>query len=72
MSHGLRLEGVLRESLQPVADRIELAFLFGSTARNRQTEESDIDLFILGGVTLKQLSAPLGDAERTLAVASIR
>ena len=66
VSRGLRLEGVLRDSLQPVADRIELAFVFGSTARNRQTEESDVDLFLLGGVTLKQLSTPLGNAERTL------
>ncbi len=63
---GLRLENVLRDSLRPLADRIELAFVFGSTARNRQTEESDIDLLVMGEVDLKGLSGPLREAERTL------
>jgi len=63
---GLRLEGVLRDALQPLRDRIELAFVFGSTARNRQTEDSDVDLLILGDVSLKLLSGPLREGERTL------
>ncbi|HUT90725.1 MAG TPA: HEAT repeat domain-containing protein [Thermoguttaceae bacterium] len=63
---GLRLESVLRDALQPLRDRIELAFVFGSTARNRQTEDSDVDLLILGDVNLKALSGPLREAERTL------
>ncbi|NUQ64881.1 MAG: nucleotidyltransferase domain-containing protein [Pirellulales bacterium] len=64
--HGLRLENVLRDSLRPLSDSIELAFLFGSTARNRQTQESDMDLFIVGGATLKSLSGPLRQAEKVL------
>jgi predicted nucleotidyltransferase len=64
--HGLRLENVLRDSLRPVADSIELAFVFGSTARNRQTQESDIDLLIIGEATLKSLSGPLRQAENML------
>ena len=63
---GLRLENVLRDSLRPVADAIDLAFVFGSTARNRQTEQSDIDLLILGGATLKSISGPLHQAEKVL------
>ena len=63
---GLRLESVLRDSLDPLRDRIEIAFVFGSTARNRQTKDSDIDLLIIGDVNLKGLSGPLGEAERTL------
>jgi predicted nucleotidyltransferase len=63
---GLRLENVLREALRPLADRIEMAFVFGSTARKRQTEESDIDLLVIGNVTLKDLSTPLRIAEETL------
>lgn len=63
---GLRLENVLRDSLRPVADAIELAFVFGSTARNRQTDQSDVDLLVIGSVTLKGLSGPLGEAERVL------
>jgi predicted nucleotidyltransferase len=64
--HGLRLESVLRDSLRPLADSIELAFVFGSTARNRQVPDSDIDLFILGSATLKSLSGPLRQAEKVL------
>ena len=63
---GLRLERVLRDSLEPVRDRIELAFVFGSTARSRQTEDSDIDLLIIGDVSLKGLSGPLREAEAAL------
>jgi predicted nucleotidyltransferase len=63
---GLRLEQVLRDSLKPVADRIELSFVFGSTARRRQTDDSDIDVMIVGNVKLKDLSSQLRDAEKTL------
>ncbi len=63
---GLRLETVLRQSLEPTADQIEVAFVFGSTARNRQTEDSDIDLLVIGNVGLKELASPLRRAERTL------
>jgi predicted nucleotidyltransferase len=49
-----------------VGDQIELAFIFGSTARNRQTQESDIDVFIIGEIKLKDLSSPLRNAENTL------
>ncbi|NLX96375.1 MAG: NACHT domain-containing protein [Rhodopirellula sp.] len=63
---GLRLENVLRDALRPLGDSIELAFVFGSTARNRQTQESDIDLLIIGGATLKSLSGSLRQAENVL------
>jgi predicted nucleotidyltransferase len=63
---GLRFESVLWEAMKPLADRVELAFVFGSTARRRQSEGSDIDLLMIGDVRLKDLSVPLRDAERTL------
>ena len=63
---GLRLEGVLRDALRPLGDQVELAFVFGSTVRNRQQEDSDIDLLMLGDVNLKALSGPLREAERIL------
>lgn len=63
---GLRLETVLRDALKPLIDRIEIAFVFGSTARNRQIEDSDIDLMVIGEVKLKDLSTLLRGAERTL------
>jgi predicted nucleotidyltransferase/transcriptional regulator with XRE-family HTH domain/energy-coupling factor transporter ATP-binding protein EcfA2 len=63
---GLRFESVLRDALRPVADAIDLALVFGSTARNRQTQQSDIDLLIIGEATLKMLSGPLRQAETVL------
>ena len=57
---------MLRDALKPLGDRIEVAFVFGSTARNRQTEESDIDLMLIGDVKLKDLSTPLRSSEKTL------
>lgn len=64
--HGLRLENILRDSLRSSGDAIELAFVFGSTARNRQGQDSDIDLLIIGAATLKSLSGPLRQAENVL------
>jgi predicted nucleotidyltransferase len=49
-----------------LTDSIELAFVFGSVARDRQTQESDIDLLLIGNVPLKMLSGPLRQAEKTL------
>lgn len=63
---GLRLENVLRDALQSIGNQVELAFVFGSTARKRQTPESDIDLMIIGDVSQKSLSSPLRAAEKTL------
>ncbi len=63
---GLRLESVLADALKPSSDRMEVAFVFGSTARNRQTEDSDIDLFLMGDIGLKDLSVPLRSAESVL------
>jgi predicted nucleotidyltransferase len=66
VQRGLRLENVLRDLLKPVERRVELAFVFGSTARKRQTQDSDIDLMVIGDVSLKELSTPLRQAEKTL------
>jgi predicted nucleotidyltransferase len=63
---GLRLETVLMDSLKELEDRIEVAFVFGSTARKRQLPDSDIDVLIIGEIKLKDLSTPLRNAEDTL------
>lgn len=66
VQRGLRLENVLRDLLKRVPRPIELAFVFGSTARKRQTQDSDIDLMVIGDVSLKELSTSLRQAEKTL------
>ncbi len=37
----------LRTALQPLADRIDAAFIFGSVARKTDTATSDIDLLVI-------------------------
>jgi predicted nucleotidyltransferase len=43
------LAAPLREALAPLADRIELAFVYGSVAKRSDTVTSDIDLMIVSG-----------------------
>jgi predicted nucleotidyltransferase/DNA-binding HxlR family transcriptional regulator len=58
---------VLRETLFPFADRISLAFIYGSVARGEQTARSDIDLMIVGDVGIAGFSERLLEAEKRLA-----
>src|SRR5690554_4030371 len=46
------LADVLREALKPLADRIAVAFVFGSMATGIQRTGSDVDIFIIGRVSL--------------------
>lgn len=56
----------LRVALKPLSDRIRAAFLFGSFARSEETSESDIDLLLVGDLTLREASAILGPVGRSL------
>jgi predicted nucleotidyltransferase len=59
---------VLRAALEPLAERILAAFVYGSVAREEETAQSDIDLMIIGEVeldeTLSRLSKPEGSLGR--------
>src|SRR6266404_6855260 len=57
---------VLRSALAPLADRISLAFIYGSMARQDEKAESDVDLLIVGKVTLEDVLTHLGDVEPSL------
>ena len=60
------LADVLRTSLAGLADRISLAFVYGSFARGRQTRPSDVDLLVVGGVGFADVVAALADAQAKL------
>jgi predicted nucleotidyltransferase len=60
------LVDLLRDALQPFADRIPLAFVYGSVARAEEVSASDVDLFIVGTVGLFDIAPPLRDAQRRL------
>ncbi len=66
MRGGLRLNTVLQDFLEKHDELIHLSFIFGLTARLTQNANSDIDLFIVGDVRLKDLSLTLAEAEQVL------
>lgn len=56
----------LREALSPLADRIRLAFIFGSVARGDPSRASDIDVMVVGNVTLRRIVERLGPLQEKL------
>jgi uncharacterized protein len=57
---------VLREALAPIADRIAIALIYGSLARREEKAESDIDLLIVGSVTLEDVLGSVAELEQSL------
>ena len=57
----------LRKSLDPYADRIKAAFVFGSVAKGTDTAQSDIDLMVIGdGLSYSDLYTALQNSESVL------
>ena len=57
----------LGKSLDPYADRIKAAFVFGSVAKGTDTAQSDIDLMVIGdGLSYSDLYTALQNSESVL------
>ena len=54
----LALESLLSEALARDG-QVEVAFIYGSYAANRETATSDVDLFVIGSISGRQLSTTL-------------
>lgn len=52
-THGLA--NVLKDALQPLSKKIHVAFVYGSMATGSYTNESDIDLFIIGSCSFREV-----------------
>jgi predicted nucleotidyltransferase len=57
---------VIRQSLEPVADKIQLAFIFGSVARSVDDRKSDIDVMLVGEISFGDVVSLLSPAEEKL------
>ncbi len=57
---------VLRTALVPLADRINVAFLFGSLVRGGERSSSDVDIMIVGNVTFAEVVSVLGRVQETV------
>ena len=57
----------LRKALKVFTPKIELAFVYGSIAKGKDTAKSDIDLMIIGdGIAYGEIYGALQKAEKTL------
>ena len=58
---------VLREILEPLRERITVAFVYGSVAVSSERSTSDIDLMVIGDILLSGIAPALRTAEQKLA-----
>jgi DNA-binding transcriptional ArsR family regulator len=66
MAKAVGLVEVIRDALLPLADQLEIAFIYGSVAKACEHAASDIDLMAVGSVGLAELSPVLEGAESRL------
>jgi DNA-binding transcriptional ArsR family regulator len=66
MTKTVGLVEVLRKALEPSADRIDWAFVYGSMARSEELVSSDVDLMLIGRVGLADIAPALREAEQRL------
>jgi predicted nucleotidyltransferase len=59
-------EIVLAEALRPLRSKIDCAFIYGSVAKGGEKSTSDVDLMVVGDVTIAELVPALDRAEREL------
>ena len=56
----------LRQALAELAERIAVAFVFGSVARGDDRAESDLDLLVVGEVSLQEVVTAIDPLQQTL------
>src|SRR5437868_15406281 len=54
----------LQSALHPLAKRVLVAFVYGSVARKQETAQSDVDLMVVGKVTLDEVLSRLSTVEK--------
>lgn len=60
------LTDVLKKALEPLTDRIEWAFVFGSIASGKDSATSDIDLMLIGEIGFAEAVAALHPIQASL------
>lgn len=60
------MAGIVQLALQPFASSLDAAFIYGSMARGDISSASDVDVMIIGSVTLAALSPALRAVERRI------
>ncbi len=60
------LATLMADALADKADRVDLAFVFGSMATGRQNQSSDVDVMIIGDIRLVDVVKALSPVQQTL------
>src|SRR2546430_1490692 len=60
------IRDTLQEGLARLADRVKLAFVYGSIARGEEKASSDVDLMVVGNVSFQDVVAALSEIERKM------
>lgn len=61
------LHDVLASALQPLAELVEVVFVFGSMARATEGSHSDVDVMVIGDASFGQVINALHESQATLA-----
>ncbi len=56
----------IRAALAPLGGEIQIAFIYGSVARQQERAGSDVDLMVLGDVSFSEVVCALGPAQKIL------
>lgn len=60
------LVDVLRQALVPLADRVQVAFVYGSMARGQEHAHSDVDVMLVGDLDFSEVVLALSEAQEAL------
>ncbi len=57
---------LLRSALDGLADRIRIAFVYGSVARGKENESSDVDVMVIGDATFSEIVSAFAPCQEKL------
>jgi predicted nucleotidyltransferase len=57
---------IIRAQLTPIENRIDIALLFGSIVRGKESKDSDIDILIVGDLTFAEIAERLAPVQKIL------
>jgi DNA-binding transcriptional ArsR family regulator len=60
------IRDVLRQALEPVKDRVRVAFIYGSVAHGTEKASSDIDVMVIGDIGFGEVTSHLSAVESKL------
>ena len=60
------IHDVIRSALVSLGSEIQIAFVYGSVARQKERADSDVDLMVLGNASFSDVVSALGPAQKAL------